>query len=131
MNKPITVQGDTPYKKSKNVKYHRNCDKCGKEYVGWGKYFCQKKCRVNPKLDKSPHWKKDSINPKTGRGRAYKMFKLKPCEICKSEKSERHHIDGNPLNNVKKNIMFLCRKHHIAIEGRAMHMWLARHLPST
>ena len=130
MKNPIIIKGNTVYSRSKNVKYHRNCNSCGREYVGWGKFYCRKKCRQMPKLDKHPSWKGDSANPKTGRTRAWKMFKLEPCEVCRSKKSERHHIDGNPLNNVRKNIMFLCRKHHVAIEGRAMHMWLARHLPS-
>jgi hypothetical protein len=26
--------------------------------------------------------------------------------------------------------MFLCRKHHVEIEGRVIHLWLTRHLPS-
>lgn len=131
MNNPIIKQGSPNYTKSKNVKYHRKCDTCGKEYTGWGKYFCKPTCKQFPKLNKSPHWKKNTTNVKTGRQRAWKMFKLEPCEVCGSKKSERHHIDGNTLNNVRKNIMFLCRKHHIAIEGRAIHMWLARHLSSS
>src|SRR5258708_7044519 len=131
MNNPIIKEGNTLYTKSKNVKYHRKCNTCNKEYTGWGKLYCKSTCKQFPKFENSPHWKKDSTNPQTGRNMAWRMFKLEPCEVCKSKKSERHHIDGNPLNNVRNNIMFLCRKHHIAIEGRVLHMFLARHQSST
>lgn len=72
-------------------------------------------------------WKGDNVTKTTGRVRAEKMFKLEPCEICSSKKSERHHIDGNPINNDRENIMFLCRKHHIAIENRLEKAWAVRH----
>src|SRR3990167_6957836 len=127
MKNPLIVQGDTIYKRSKNVKYHRNCNTCGKEYIGWGKFYCRKKCRQIGKMENHPSWKGDKANPKTGHGRAWKMFKLEPCEVCGSKKSERHHIDSNPLNNVRENIMFLCRKHHIATEDRLVKMLSIRH----
>lgn len=46
------------------------------------------------------------------------MFPLQPCEVCGSEKSERHHRDDNTLNNNPANIQFLCRKHHMETDGR-------------
>lgn len=56
-------------------------------------------------------------NCKKARARGHKqaltMYPIiGPCVKCGNEKSERHHIDENPLNNVKENIMPLCRKCH-------------------
>lgn len=41
------------------------------------------------------------------------MFPSEPCEICQHFPAQRHHIDGNPLNNSRKNISMLCPKHHV------------------
>lgn len=59
-----------------------------------------------------PMWKGDAASPGEGRFRAEKLYPLKPCEVCGSVKSERHHRDENPLNNTPGNIQFLCRRHH-------------------
>ena len=37
-------------------------------------------------------------------------------------------VEGNPINNDRSNIMFLCRKHHVEIEKRHLHMLAARGL---
>jgi hypothetical protein len=126
MNNPIHIDGNKTYTKSNNVKYTRNCDNCGKQYTGWGRFFCSKKCRTQPKGEMSPSWKGVNITRQAGRERAVKLFPLEPCEICNNPKAERHHIDGNPVNNIRTNIMFLCRKHHILIEKRYLHMLKAR-----
>lgn len=122
----LFVTGDTVYLKSKNVKYRRNCNNCKKFYVGWGKYFCSKKCRLQPRGENSPSWKGDKVTFQTGRGRALKIYKRLPCQECGKEQSEIHHIDGNPVNNRIENIMFLCRKHHILIEKRHLKMLAGR-----
>lgn len=62
------------------------------------------------KLSES-HLKGRIPTEKTGRKRAEKLF---PCP----KGMERHHIDGNPLNNVKENIMFVTRKQHVVFDGR-------------
>ena len=54
----------------------------------------------------------------TGNHRAQIMYPLEPCEVCGSEKSERHHKDDDTLNNDRSNIQFLCRKHHMEVDGR-------------
>lgn len=45
-----------------------------------------------------------------------KALKLYPvigaCVKCGNEKTERHHIDDNPMNNSPENIMALCRRCH-------------------
>lgn len=62
----------------------------------------------------NPSWKGDTARPQSGRARAERQYKNKrPCEVCGSEKSERHHKDFDTLNNSPENISFLCRAHHI------------------
>ena len=41
-----------------------------------------------------------------------------PCVKCGDEKSERHHIDDNPLNNAPENVMPLCRRCHTLEHGK-------------
>jgi len=65
----------------------------------------------------NPNYKKD-IKEQSARDRAEKWFKNRPCQICGSINSEIHHIDGIPSNNKLSNIMFVCRKHHMEIDGR-------------
>lgn len=31
---------------------------------------------------------------------------------------ERHHADGDPFNNARENIMTVCRRCHMTIDGR-------------
>ena len=130
MNNPIIITGDRSYTKSKNVKYKRNCNTCGKKYFGWGREVCSKNCLRPPRLEKSPFWKGENITNSTGRQRAEKMYYLLPCQKCGSKNSERHHIDSNPKNNNRSNIMFVCRKHHVAIDGRMVKARQARNHPS-
>lgn len=65
----------------------------------------------------NPRWGGDSIKPSNGRCRARRMYPLQPCHIC-GRVAERHHKDGNTLNNESGNIDFLCRRHHMIIDGR-------------
>src|SRR3990167_723930 len=65
----------------------------------------------------SCHWKGNNVSAKAGRKRARNMFPLRACDIC-GQPAERHHRDGDTLNNVPSNIAFLCRKHHMKIDGR-------------
>lgn len=67
----------------------------------------------------NPNWKGDAICRATGGGKARQLFpNLEPCVECGSSKSERHHIDGNPFHNSRSNIMWLCRHHHMKLDGR-------------
>lgn len=60
---------------------------------------------------KNPNWKGDRIKPNSGRERAQKLYS------CLRGK-ERHHKDGNPLNNNPENMEFLTRKEHMIKDGR-------------
>lgn len=57
------------------------------------------------------NFKPNSTSPKLGRDRARRWFKAPAGK-------ERHHIDGNPLNNDPSNIMFVTTKEHMIIDGR-------------
>jgi len=71
-------------------------------------------------------FRKSDPKPATGRARARSQFSLAPtCAKCgvKREKYnyvrlERHHKDGNPLNNDPSNIETLCRNCHMEVDGR-------------
>lgn len=65
-----------------------------------------------------PAWVGDNACVKTGRTRALRKYSARPCSVCGSEKAERHHIDGNTLNNEAENIVFVCRKCHMTKDGR-------------
>ena len=68
-------------------------------------------------------WIGDKAKPKSGRSRALRRFPASPCCVCGASKSDRHHIDGNALNNEPSNISFLCRKCHMNHDGR-MHEFI-------
>ena len=62
-------------------------------------------------------WGGDNIDPNNGRCRALRMYPPQPCHIC-GKVAERHHKDGDTLNNEPSNIEWLCRKHHMEADGR-------------
>lgn len=69
--------------------------------------------------DKNPNWKGDAAPKTRGNERARSWYKESiPCQKCGNQKAERHHKDGNPLNNHPVNIIFLCRRHHMEADGR-------------
>jgi len=63
-------------------------------------------------------WKGDAIKIDSGRTRAQRQYQLGKCELCESNAMDRHHKDGNTINNELTNIQRLCRKHHILLDGR-------------
>ena len=66
-------------------------------------------------------WPSTTVNPESCRNQARKLFKAMPslCERCKDcEPRDRHHKDGNTRNNLRSNILFLCRRCHMAMDGR-------------
>lgn len=66
----------------------------------------------------NPNWQGENACKDSGRGRAQRKYPLGPCIICGNIKTERHHVDGNPLNNLSDNVMILCRLHHMMVDGR-------------
>jgi len=61
--------------------------------------------------ERNPMWKGDNVQVNTGRRRARRLFEV-------PEGLERHHIDGNTLNNIPENIEFLNRRDHMIKDGR-------------
>jgi hypothetical protein len=56
-----------------------------------------------------------------GRLRAKRQYpNVEPCADCgvTGVLIDRHHIDGNTLNNQRENIAFLCRRCHMVRDGR-------------
>lgn len=70
------------------------------------------------------YYKNNNVQPNTGRRRARILYKVPDvCDRCGetpsgTRKIERHHIDGNPLNNERENIAFLCLRCHKTVDGR-------------
>ena len=53
-----------------------------------------------------------------GRKRARRIFtNIGPCSLCGSARSERHHKDGNPLNNAPANIQSVCHACHLLLHS--------------
>ena len=66
-----------------------------------------------------PGPKTDNPSVKTGRSRAQRLYpEIGPCESCGAERAERHHRDGDTINNDPSNIAALCRKCHMETDGR-------------
>lgn len=100
------------------------CPFCGVDFMAYDPrlVYCSKECsddnlRVTRRGEGNSNW---SANPTrhAGSQRARYWYDLQPCEVCGSEKSERHHRDGDSRNNERSNIMFLCRRHHMIEDGR-------------
>lgn len=64
-------------------------------------------------------WKGDAASDNTKRIRARVLYPvLGKCERCPSPATDRHHKDSNTGNNVRSNLAFLCRRCHMAEDGR-------------
>ena len=65
--------------------------------------------------------KRTSTHPQSGRQEAQRRYPypLGPCERCAVKPArERHHVDGNTLDNRRENLLFLCTRCHMAVDGR-------------
>lgn len=63
-------------------------------------------------------WKGDNARRETKHKRARRRYLLGPCEQCDKQGTERHHKDNDPGNNTKENVMIVCRRCHMIIDGR-------------
>lgn len=74
---------------------------------------------INPSRGPSHYaWKGDAASKSSGRERARNRYPLTPCERCGKPGLDRHHVDGNTLNNAPANIQILCRRCHMEVDGR-------------
>lgn len=65
--------------------------------------------------------KRTATTPHSGREEAIRRYPapLGPCERCQVKPArERHHVSGDTLDNRRENLMFLCTRCHMAIDGR-------------
>ena len=66
-------------------------------------------------------WKGEQANRDAKRNRAQRAFSLDGvvCERCQEKPAtDRHHRDDDVGNNFRDNLMFLCRRCHMEIDGR-------------
>ena len=55
----------------------------------------------------------------SGRRRAQRLYPhVGLCEMCGKARAERHHRNSDTLDNSPENIGFLCRRCHMAEDGR-------------
>lgn len=87
------------------------CPKCGSSKDSRSE-LCRACWKDKPRARRSQ-------NPRTGRQWARDHLPLEPnCERCGAEAVDRHHRDGNPLNNDPGNVASLCRRCHMELDGR-------------
>lgn len=110
-----------------------SCKECGTVFLVTasralkGRAFCGLSCAASG--SNNARWKGDQAGAQAGRLRAEKMYrKIGPCVRCGSERSERHHKDGNTLNNDPSNIEIVCRRCHMEEDGRLSQFALDRGL---
>lgn len=109
----------------------KRCQACGKAYAvhpyrAQRSRFCSLRCMwtrcgIDRRGSKHPQWKGDDATIATGRDRARRWYPRQTCLVC-GVPAERHHIDGNTLNNDPSNIAHLCRAHHQEMDGRRERM---------
>ena len=71
-----------------------------------------------PLGSRSAQWKGDRATAGAGRSRARARYERGKCEECDAPALDRHHVDGDTLNNVPSNVRLLCRFHHMKVDGR-------------
>lgn len=65
-------------------------------------------------------WKGDDVQVTEGRQRARTLYKdIGQCRECAAPAVDRHHRDGDTLNNEPDNVVPLCRSCHMRVDGRS------------
>jgi len=97
------------------------CSVCGDRTSNRRITRCLKCTVANRSGENHPRWNKIAATAtlQTGRDRARRRKTLDICEECRAAPAvDRHHRDGNPLNNQPDNLMGLCRRCHMVLDGR-------------
>ncbi len=68
--------------------------------------------------ERNSQWKGELCDLISGRHRAARKFTINLCEKCLQKAIDRHHKDNNVRNNDRSNLLFLCRKCHMKVDGR-------------
>lgn len=94
----------------------KTCNTCGAAYARRPNYshaqhaasrFCSKQC-----------WeKRGKVHRQAYHEEARKLVDLTRCGVCGMERPrlEVHHVDGNPRNNDKDNLLVVCHKYHMQL----------------
>lgn len=85
--------------------------------------------RAHMTLENHSEWRGDNAQTNTKRERARRRYPLGDCVACGNEGVDRHHRDGNTGNNSPENIAILCRRCHMAIDGRLAKLGHVIHPP--
>jgi hypothetical protein len=96
------------------------CTNCGNLTYHTSASLCKPCYTSNLTGENNPYWGKfTSENRSAGWGRALRRKELGICERCQTKPAiDRHHKDDNTLNNSPENIMALCRRCHMIVDGR-------------
>jgi hypothetical protein len=117
----LAVQAEAPTlrKDATNPRSHRHpidsCPDCGGE-----KLKRAKRCKTCANKARAGEVRTSNPSRSTGWRRARQARPLEQCEYpdCEDQGMDRHHIDGDPLNNELSNIAVYCRRHHMLVDGR-------------
>lgn len=103
-----------------NTRVRVSCGHCGRLFsttnyrlsCGRGKYCCRR-CAYDAITART-------TNRKAGRMRAKRAYpEIADCERCGGRPAtDRHHVDGNTFNNLRSNVLFVCRRCHMELDGR-------------
>jgi len=103
----------------------RFCSNICNRLAAWQTSEKQQACAMRGKVN--PQWKGDHASAQAGRERARSIYRrVGPCDRCGRSPAERHHSDGNTLNNEPRNVDLLCRRCHMQEDGRASAFMAAR-----
>lgn len=81
---------------------------------------CWKCWLKRPKRGALHHnWKGNDVTRDSGRDRARRWYPMGKCIRCGRDGKDRHHKNGDTLNNDPSNIEILCRRCHTTVDGRA------------
>lgn len=69
-------------------------------------------------LERNPCWKGTDAALMTKRQRVQRRYPVGPCEKCGNAGQDRRFRDGNPDNLTPENVMFLCRRCAMEMDGR-------------
>lgn len=96
-----------------------HCEVCAEPLVKNQRRFCSRACwREGWHGEGNPQWRGDNATTGNKRGRAQRKYPLGDCERCGASATDRHHVDGDPGNNRIGNVMLLCRRCHMHLDGR-------------
>lgn len=98
----------------RHLSEERKAKVSGDNHPNFGKHLSEEtreKIRDANMGENNAMWKGDKATQHSGRNRARIRYRC-------PKGMERHHIDGNPLNNTPENIMFVTRKQHMVLDGR-------------